>query len=82
MAKMIAEILDDRYRGVTYGPADPAVAPIKLRYKYRFWKSPEPAWAVVQPRREIVANDMSWIWRHIAVFTEHEDAKNYLKALN
>lgn len=81
MATMTARIMDDRYSGFAFEPRPPAVAPVVLRYKWRPWKKPISAWAVVQPKREVVGASVDWVWRHIAVFTCKEDADEYLAEL-
>jgi hypothetical protein len=82
MAKMIARIMDDRYSGLAFEPLPPVVAPMLLRYKWRPWRAPISAWGVVQPKREVVGASVSWVWRHIAVFTRKKDADQFLAELD
>jgi uncharacterized OB-fold protein len=78
MASMTCTILDARFSGFAFEPRKPAVAPVRLKYRWRFWRKPISAWAVVQPRREVVGASVDWVWRHVAVFTHREDADAFL----
>ncbi|EFL88257.1 hypothetical protein [Ahrensia sp. R2A130] len=82
MAKMRATILDERYSGLAFHDHYPVVVPIRLTFKWIPWRDAVFAWAVVQPKREVFGSNVDWVWRHIAVFTEEDDARDFLERLN
>jgi hypothetical protein len=79
--KYKATIMDERYSGFAFWPHDPVVAPIRIKPKWRFWAKPKMVWGVVQPKREVFGPGVEWVWRHIAVFTNREDAVEFLNVI-
>lgn len=79
--KLTCTILDGRYSGFAFEPRPPVVAPIFCKPKWQFWRKGFPAWAVVQPRREVVGASVDWVWRHVAVFRKEQDARDFLSKL-